>query len=90
MTTDATNVKTEEAVVPAAPAKAEVDEKGLRRIGYVLMGATAFSGVMAVYASLHDQDAQKQFNTRAEISRPAKQSAKSSYTMRISSSQFMR
>lgn len=82
MTTNATTATT---TVP------QVDEKGLRRIAYVLGGATVFCGAMGVYTSLTNQPSiSDEFMARAQIVQPAKARTASSFTVNISSSQFLR
>lgn len=86
MTTDATT--------PTAPAQATqitaADDKALKRIGYVLAGAATFCGGMAVYTSLTPQTIRNEFTSVSQMARPAHIATSSSFTTKISASQFLR
>lgn len=88
MTTDATTTTTTTTTPAPAAQMTAADDKALKRIGYVLAGAATFCGGMAVYTSLTPQTIRSEFMSASQ--RPAHATAPSSFTTRISASQFLR
>lgn len=92
MTTDATTETTTPVPTPpVAPQMTAADDKALRRVGYVLGGAAVFCAGMCVYTGLvHEGIVSNEFNTRSQISASAQRDVKPSFTVKVSSSQFLR
>ncbi len=94
MTTNVTTNTTTDTITqatPAAPQMTAADDKALRRVGYVLGGAAVFCAGMCVYTGLVQQGTiSNDFNTRSQLSRTAERTAPSSFTVKVSSSQFLR
>jgi len=94
MTTNVTTNTTTDTITqatPAAPQMTAADDKALRRVGYVLGGAAVFCAGMCVYTGLVQQGTiSNDFNTRSQLSRTAERPAPSSFTVKVSSSQFLR
>ncbi len=97
MTTNVTTDTTTDTITQATPASAPAvpqmtaaDDKALRRVGYVLGGAAVFCAGMCVYTGLVQQGTiSNDFNTRSQLSRTAERTAPSSFTVKVSSSQFL-
>ena len=93
MTTNVTTNTTTDTITqatPAAPQMTAADDKALRRVGYVLGGAAVFCAGMCVYTGLVQQGTiSNDFNTRSQLSRTAERPAPSSFTVKVSSSQFL-
>lgn len=85
MTTDATAP-----VTPAATPMTAADEKALKRIGYVLGAGAGVCAVMAVYTGLAQHEARADFNTSSQIARTVERDTQPSFTVKVSSSQFLR